>query len=151
MGGDFFRTVRFGGFNKEDVMRYVERLEGRVQDRMQESRQLRTRLEEETRLREEEQTRAAAQLDVLQNKLETLQELRGELEAFRRELTGARELVAELEHENIQLRKRMALLEQPRSGDLPEQEGLPLEQLTFRLFLEDLEDGDASDLAFLNI
>ena len=45
--GDFFRTARFGGFNKEDVMQYIEALEKRLHERSRAMEALSARLRED--------------------------------------------------------------------------------------------------------
>ncbi|MDR1927049.1 MAG: hypothetical protein LBQ33_00230 [Oscillospiraceae bacterium] len=143
--GDFFRTARFGGFRKEDVMCYIERLETKLHAQQQASETFAARL----RAARRERLRAREELVLLRRQAESARQVRLELGQFQKQLEAAQALCEEIERENIHLRKRVRLLEQPQPE---EQEGLPLEQLTFRLFLEDLdEEVDSSEFAYLSI
>ena len=145
--GDYFRTARFGGFNKADVMRYIEALEQRLHDRSQAMEALSARLREahgaQLRWMEEarQQRRRAAAAG----------QVRRELAQFQRRLDAAQAATAEVEKENAYLRERVRSQEEaPVKVEAP---GVPLEQLTFRLFMEDLEgeDNDPAEFAYLAI
>ena len=103
-----FKTVAFGGFDKQDVIHYIEQTSKETaerQDQLQQEkeslqteaerlrsqlRELQTRLDTETALREETQ----AQFDQARTKLEQEQAARQALESAR---TEAEQLAAELE------------------------------------------------------
>ena len=145
--GDFFRTAHFGGFNKEDVMRYIEGLEQRIHAQAQDQAAAQTQLREARRglLR----WMGAARLE--RRRGETAREVRRELEAFQEQLGAAQALAEEIEKENQFLRQRIRILEEDPKVEPP---SVPLEQLTFRLFmegLEDLEDGEDGEFAYLSI
>jgi len=145
--GDYFRTARFGGFNKADVMRYIEALEQRLHGqsqameagaaRLREARAAQLRWMEEAR-RQRRRGAAAAQVG-------------RELAQFQKRLDAAQAATLEVEKENAYLREQVrAQQEAPATIEPP---GVPLEQLTFRLFIEDLEgeDNDPSEFAYLAI
>ncbi|MCL1952576.1 MAG: hypothetical protein FWF60_07085 [Oscillospiraceae bacterium] len=145
--GDFFRTARFGGFNKADVMQYIEALEKRLHEQTQalealsallrEARAAQLRWMEEAR----QQRRRGAAANLVQR----------ELAQFRKRLDAAQALTAEVEKENVYLREQVR--QQTEAPAAVEPPRVPLEQLTFRLFLEDLEggDGDPAEFAYLSI
>jgi len=146
-GGDFFRTARFGGFHKADVMRYIEALEQRLHEQAQsmqaQSAQLRESRAAQLRWMEEarQQRRRGAAVNLVQR----------ELSQFQRRLDAAQAATAEVEKENAYLREQVRQQEEPRAAIEPP--SVPLEQLTFRLFMEDLEgdDNDPSEFAYLAI
>jgi len=145
--GDFFRTARFGGFNKADVMQYIEALEQRLHERslaleaqaalLRESRGAQLRWMEEAR---QQRRRGAAASQV-----------RRELAQFQKRLDAAQALTAEVEKENAYLREQVR--QQQEAPATIEPPSVPLEQLTFRLFMEDLEgdDNDPAEFAYLAI
>jgi len=145
--GDFFRTARFGGFNKADVMQYIEALEQRLHGQSQamealsaqlrESRSAQLRWMEEAR----QQRRRGAAANLVQR----------ELAQFQKRLDAAQALTAEVEKENAYLREQVRQQEEAPATIAPP--GVPLEQLTFRLFMEDLEgeDNDPAEFAYLAI
>lgn len=130
--GDFFRVTRFGGFQKEDVMRYIEGLERRLYDQRQslEARENALRQAKRDRLRGAEQARLA------RRQARSALRVQEELRRFREQLTEAQALAEEIERENRHLRRRIRLLEEPQPEEPPV---VPLEQLTFRYFLEGLD------------
>ena len=134
--GDFFRTARFGGFNKEDVMQYIEALEKRLHEQSQAMEALSARLRESrgAQLRwmgeARQQRRRGAAASLVQR----------ELAQFQKCLDAAQALTAEVEKENAYLREQVRQQEEAPAAIEPP--SVPLEQLTFRLFLEDLEDDD---------
>ena len=131
--GDFFRTARFGGFHKEDVMRYIEDLERRVHAQSQDAKAAQTQLRETRRslLR----WMAAARLE--RRRGETAREVRRELSVFEERLAAAQALAEEIERENHFLRQRIRVLEEDPKVEPP---SVPLEQLTFQLFLDELDE-----------
>ena len=129
--GDYFRTARFGGFNKEDVMRYIEEQGGRLQEQARALEAMRGQLRESRR--EQLRWMGAARLERKRGALS--QQVRRELAQFGRQLDAAQALAAEIERENHFLRERIRVLEEPIKTEPPI---VPLEQLTFKLFLEDL-------------
>jgi len=136
--GDFFRAARFGGFHKDDVMRYIEDLEQRLHAQSQATEQERARLREARRalLR----WMAAARLE--RRRSLAAQEVRRELALFEEQLAAAQALAGEIEKENHFLRERIRVLEEEPKVEPP---GVPLEQLTFQLFLDELDklDGES--------
>ncbi|MDR0531992.1 MAG: hypothetical protein LBG83_08010 [Oscillospiraceae bacterium] len=131
--GDYFRTVRFGGFHREDVMQYIEALEQRYQAQGH-------ALEEQTRRLKEARSgllrwMGAARLE--RRRGLAARQVQRELDAFQRQLQAAQTLAQEIEDENRFLRKRIRVLEDEPRVEPP---SVPLEQLTFELFLEGLED-----------
>ena len=143
--GDYFRTVRFGGFHKEDVMRYIEALELRLHEQAQ-AQQARDGLLRESR-REQLRWMDAARL--ARRRSAAAIQVRQELGAFERQLAAAQELLAEIERENRFLREKIHVLE---DGPIKEEPAsVPLEQLTFKLFLDDLEDEDDGEFGYLEI
>lgn len=133
--GDFFRSAHFGGFNKEDVMRYIENLERRSYQQAQDHAAAQKRLREARRglLR----WMAAARLE--RRRGETARAVRRELEAFQERLAQAQALAEEIERENHFLRQRIRVLEEDPRVEPP---GVPLEQLTFQLFLDALDEAE---------
>ncbi|MCL2106931.1 MAG: hypothetical protein FWH26_07760 [Oscillospiraceae bacterium] len=142
--GDFFRSVRFGGFRKEDVMRYIEQQETKLHAQAQRLDEQELSLRTQRRLRFE----AQRQFRLARRRDSAALEVRGELRELRQLLEEARGLAGELEQENMHLRRRIRLLEQPQRE---EQEGLPFDQLTFRLFLEDWDEDDESEFGYLSM
>ena len=145
--GDYFRTVRFGGFHKADVMQYIEALEQRLHEQslamenqsglLRDARAAQLRWIEETR----HQRKRAAAANLVQR----------ELAQFRKRLDAAQAATAEVEKENAYLREQVRQQEEPPPA--VEAPSIPLEQLTFRLFMEDLEgeDGDDTEFSYLSI
>ena len=133
--GDYFRTARFGGFHKADVMRYIEEQGERLKDQAQALEELRRQLRESRR----EQLRWMDAARLQRGRSAAAQQVKRELLQFQRQLDAAQALAAEIERENFFLRERIRLLEEPIKTEPP---SVPLEQLTFKLFLEDLEDGE---------
>ncbi|MDR2753230.1 MAG: hypothetical protein LBB50_02855 [Oscillospiraceae bacterium] len=143
--GDFFRTVHIGGFHKSDVMRYIEQQEQRLHGQTQviagKERQLCAARREQLRwmhtARWQRQRSAAA--DRVQR----------ELRDFQRQLAAAQVLTEEVEHENYFLREKIRALEESPIKEEPP--SVPLEQLTFQYFLEELEgeEGDTGEFAHL--
>ena len=139
--GDYFRTVRFGGFHKEDVMRYIETLERRLHEQakaQEEQDQLRRRAR-----REQLRWMSAARLERRRSAAANC--VRQELARFQRQLDTAQTLLAEIERENTFLREKIRVLEEEPSKEEPA--SVPLEQLTWKLFLEGLDDADELELA----
>jgi len=145
--GDYFRTARFGGFNKADVMRYIEALEQRLHEQSQameagaallrDARGAQLRWMEEARQQRRRATAAG--------------QVRRELTQFQKRLDAAQAATAEVEKENAYLREQVrAQQEAPATIEAP---SVPLEQLTFRLFMEDMEgeDNDPAEFAYLAI
>jgi len=138
--GDFFRTARFGGFHKEDVMRYIEDLERRVHAQAQDMALQQARLREERRrlLR----WMGAARLE--RRRGAAARKVRQELDAFQAQLAAAQALAEEIERENHFLRARIRVLEEDPKVEPP---SVPLEQLSFQLFLDELDklEGEQED------
>ncbi len=136
--GDFFRIARFGGFQKQDVMRYIEGLEKKLYTQQQslETQRAALRLAKRDRLRGAEQARLA------RRQAQAALRVQEDLRRFREQLAEAQALAEEIEQENRHLRRRIRLLEEPHPEEPPV---VPLEQLTFRYFLEGLEAEDALD------
>ena len=145
--GDYFRTARFGGFNKADVMRYIEALEQRLHEQSQ-AMEVGT-----ARLRDAR----AAQLHWMEEarqqrrRVAAANQVRRELVQFQRRLDAAQAATAEVEKENAYLRDQVR--QQQEAPATIEAPSVPLEQLTFRLFMEDLEgeDNDPAEFAYLEI
>jgi len=137
--GDYFRTVRFGGFHKADVMRYIEEQGARLKEQGRALEELRRQLRESR----QEQLRWMDAARLQRKRSAAAQQVGRELLQFQRQLDAAQALAAEIERENFFLRERIRLLEEPIRTEPP---SVPLEQLTFKLFLqgiegiEDLED-----------
>lgn len=131
--GDFFRTVRFGGFHKEDVMGYIEDLERHIHAQAQDLalQQARLRVERRRLLR----WMGAARLE--RRRGAAARKVRQELSAFQEQLAEAQALAGEIEDENRFLRARIRVLEEDPKVEPP---SVPLEQLTFRLFLDELDE-----------
>ena len=101
--GDYFRTVRFGGFHKADVMQYIEALEQRLHEQslamenqsglLRDARAAQLRWIEETR----HQRKRAAAANLVQR----------ELAQFRKRLDAAQAATAEVEKENAYLREQV--------------------------------------------
>jgi len=130
--GDYFRTARFGGFHKEDVMRYIEDLERRIHAQAQELALQQARLREERRLLL--RWMGAARLE--HRRGAAAREVRRALGAFQERLAEAQALAGEIEKENRFLRARIRVLEEDPKVEPP---SVPLEQLTFQLFLDELD------------
>jgi chromosome segregation ATPase len=130
--GDFFRLARFGGFQKEDVMRYIEELERKLHAQRQSLETQATAL----RLAKRDRLRAAEQVRQARRQAQAALRVQEDLRRFREQLAEAQALAEEIEKENVQLRRRIRLLEEPNPEEPPV---VPLEQLTFRYFLEGLE------------
>jgi hypothetical protein len=131
--GDYFRTARFGGFHKADVMRYIEEQGRRLQEQAQALEGLRVQLRGARR----EQLRWMDAARLQRGRSAAAQRVKRELSLFQRQLDAAQALTAEVERENHYLRERIRLLEEPIKTEPP---SIPLEQLTFELFIEGLED-----------
>ena len=138
--GDYFRTARFGGFRKEDVMQYIEALERRMHAKTQEVDQARRQLRDTNKglLR----WMAAARLE--RRRGQAARRVSLELEAFQRELAEAQALAEEIEKENHFLRERIRVLEEDPKVEPP---SVPLEQLTFRLFIDGIDDLNGEESA----
>jgi exonuclease VII large subunit len=145
--GDFFRTARFGGFNKADVMQYIGALTQRLHGRSEAMEALSAQLRESraAQLRWMEETRQQRRRGAAANQVQR------ELALFQKRLDAAQALTAEVEKENVYLRERVRQQEEAPAAVEPP--GVPLEQLTFRLFMEDLEgeDNDPAEFAYLSI
>lgn len=145
--GDFFRTARFGGFNKADVMQYIEKLEQRLHEQSQDMESQAARLREArgTQLRWMEEVRLQRRRSAAANQVQR------ELAQFQRRLDAAQAAAAEVEKENAYLREQIR--QQQEAPVTIEAPSVPLEQLTFRLFMEDLEgeDNDLAEFAYLSI
>jgi len=145
--GDFFRTARFGGFNKADVMQYIEALEQRLHGQAQAMEALSAHLRDAraAQLRWMEEARQQRRRGAAANQVQR------ELAQFQRRLDAAQAATAEVEKENAYLREQVRQQEDaPATIEAP---SVPLEQLTFRLFMEDLEgdDNDPTEFAYLSI
>ena len=134
--GDYFRTARFGGFHKEDVMEYIEGLERRLHEQTQ------TQQEREELLREarQEQLRWMDAARLQRRRGSAANQVQQELKQFQRQLAQAQEMLAEIERENHFLREKIHVLENDTIKEEPA--SIPLEQLTFKLFLDHLDDGE---------
>ena len=130
--GDYFRTARFGGFHKADVMRYIEEQGGRLKEQALALEELRRQLRESRR----EQLRWMDAARLQRKRSAAAQQVQRELLQFQRQLDAAQALAAEIERENFFLRERIRLLEEPIKTEPP---SVPLEQLTFKLFLEGID------------
>ena len=143
--GDFFRTARFGGFNKADVMQYIESLEQRLHGQAQAAAALAANVREAraAQLRWMEEARQQRRRGTAAGLVER------ELALFQKRLDAAQALTAEVEKENAYLREQVRQQEEAPAV----QPVVPLEQLTFRLFMEDLdgEDNDPAEFAYLEI
>ena len=97
--------------------------------------------QERARLREARQAllrwMAAARLE--RRRSRAAQEVRRELAAFEEQLAAAQALALEIEKENHFLRERIRVLEEEPKVEPPI---VPLEQLTFQLFLDELDKLD---------
>jgi len=133
--GDYFRTVRFGGFHKEDVMRYIEGLERRLHEQALAGEQRDALLREARR----EQLRWMGEARLQRRRCAAANQVRQELARFQKQLAAAQDLLDEIERENIYLRGRVRAIDEAPVKEEPAR--VPLEQLTFKLFLEDLDDG----------
>jgi len=145
--GDFFRTARFGGFNKADVMQYIEALEQRLHGQSQAMEALSVQLRESraAQLRWMEEARQQRRRGAAANQVQR------ELAQFQKQLGAAQALTAEVEKENAYLREQVR--QQEEASAAVEAPSVPLEQLTFRLFMEDLEgeDNDPAEFAYLAV
>jgi len=140
--GDYFRTARFGGFNKADVMQYIEALEQRLHGQSQAMEAGAARLRD---------ARAAQlhwmdEVRLYRRHVSAANQVRRELAQFQKHLDAAQAAAAEVEKENAYLREQ--LRQQQEAPATIEPPSVPLEQLTFRLFLEDLEDEDSDPAEF---
>ena len=145
--GDFFRTARFGGFHKADVMQYIEALGQRLHEQTQAMEALSARLRESRAA----QLRYMEDVRLQRRRVAAANQVRRELAQFQKRLDAAQALTAEVEKENAYLRERVRQQEEaPAAVEAPV---VPLEQLTFRLFMEDLEgeDNDPAEFAYLSI
>jgi len=140
--GDYFRTARFGGFRKEDVMQYIEAQQLRLRDQD-------LALGEKDRLLRDARRGQLRWMDAARQQRKrgaAANQVQQALTQFQRQLDAAQTLAAEIERENFFLRERIRLLEEaPLKVEPP---SVPLEQLTFRRFLEDLDeaiDGEMSE------
>jgi len=145
--GDFFRTARFGGFNKADVMQYIEALEQRLHEQSQAMEALSAQL----RGSRAAQLRCMEDARLQRRRVSAANQVRRELAQFQERLDAAQALTAEVEKENAYLREQLR-----HQDDAPltiEPPVVPLEQLTFRLFMEDLEgeDNDPAEFSYLSI
>ena len=144
--GDFFRTVRFGGFHKGDVMQYIEGLE----QRLHEQKQLQGERDELLRISRREQLRWMDAARLQRKRSAAANQVQQELLAFERQLAAAQDMLAEIERENSFLRGKIRALEEGPHKEEPA--SVPLEQLTWKLFLEDLEDGeDETEVSYTEI
>jgi len=145
--GDYFRTARFGGFNKADVMQYIESLEQRLHEQSQAMEALAARLRDArgAQLRWMEEARQQRRRGAAANQVQR------ELMQFQRRLDAAQAATAEVEKENAYLREQVR--QQQEAPATIEAPIVPLEQLTFRLFMEDMdgEDNDPAEFAYLAI
>jgi hypothetical protein len=145
--GDFFRTARFGGFHKADVMQYIEALGQRLHEQSQamEAGAARLRDARGAQLRWMEEVRRQRRRGAAAN------QVRRELALFQKRLDAAQAATAEVEKENAYLREQVR--QQQEAPATIEAPSVPLEQLTFRLFMEDLEgeDNDPAEFAYLAI
>ena len=132
--GDFFRTCRFGGFHKEDVMQYIESFE-QLRHAQQELMEQRERLLRESR---QEQLRWMEAARLQRRRSNAANQVQRELEQFKKQLEAAQETVAQVEHENTFLREKIRVLEEAPNKIEPAV--IPLEQLTFQLFLDNLDE-----------
>ena len=144
--GDFFRTARFGGFNKADVMQYIEALEQRLHEQSQAAQALSAQLREARAA----QLRWMDEVRLYRRRVSAASQVGRELAQFQKRLDAAQALTAEVEKENAYLREQVRQQEEPPTIAAPV---VPLEQLTFRLFMEDLEgeDNDPAEFAYLAI
>jgi cell division septum initiation protein DivIVA len=115
--GDYFRTVSFGGFHKEDVLLYIEQRETELAALRTQSAELAQTLHE--------QKKQIAELR---------QNLREEAAQAKSAIAAAQEAAFAAEQENGRLRDELAI---SRQG-VPTEEGLPLEQLTIERILRGL-------------
>jgi hypothetical protein len=125
--------VRFGGFCKEDVMQYIEALEQQIHQKNQKLENLNQSLRKARK--ELLHWIAAARLEHRRGK--AAQRVGRALGTFQQELVAAQALAEEIEQENRFLRERIRVLEEDPQVEPP---SVPLEQLTFRLFIDGLED-----------
>ena len=132
--GDYFRTARFGGFHKEDVMQYIEGLERRLHEQAQ-AQEARDALLKEAR---QQQLRWMDAARLQRRRGSAANQVQQELEQFQRQLEQAQEMLAEIERENHFLREKIHVLEDDTIKEEPA--SIPLEQLTFELFLEGLDE-----------
>jgi len=137
--GDFFRNSRFGGFHKEDVMQYIEGLKQRLHEQTQLHQACDARLRESR----QEQLRWMDAARLQRRRGSAANQVRQELRQFQRELAQAHEMLAEIERENHFLREKIHVLEDDTVKEEPA--SIPLEQLTFKLFLDSLEEEDDED------
>ena len=133
--GDFFRTVRFGGFHKGDVMQFIEALQQQLHAQAQ-AGQAAQRLLRESR---QAQLRWAAAARLQRRRSAAANHVRQALAQFQRELGAAQAMAAQIERENHFLREKIRLLEELPNKEEPA--SVPLEQLTFELFLASLDEG----------
>ncbi len=143
--GDYFRSARFGGFHKADVMQFIEELEQRLHEQTQAMDELSEKLKEarKAQLRWMEDARQQRKRSAAANLVQR------ELTQFQRRLDAAQELTAEVEKENIYLREQVRAQEDGSAAPL-EAPSVPLEQLTFRLFIDDEEEEDSAELAYFS-
>ena len=134
--GDFFRGSRFGGFHKEDVMQYIEGLKQRLHEQALHQQALDAQLKQSRR----EQLRWMDAARLQRRRGSAASQVRQELRQFQRQLEQAQEMLAEIERENHFLREKIHVLETDTVKEEPA--SVPLEQLTFKLFLDSLDDED---------
>jgi len=134
--GDYFRTARKGGFHKEDVMQYIEQLE----KKRYEGQQLLHERERLLRESRQEQLRWMETARLQRRRGSAANQVQRELEQFQKQLEQAKKIVAEVDRENDFLREKIRVLEEIPNKVEPA--SVPLEQLTFALFLESLGEDD---------
>jgi len=134
--GDYFRTTRFGGYDKKDVMQYIERLERRLHEQVQ-AQEARNELLKKSR---QQQLRWMDAARLQRRRGSAANQVQQELEQFQRQLEQAQEMLAEIERENHFLREKIHVLEDDTIKEEPA--SIPLTQLTFELFLEGLVEED---------
>jgi len=134
--GDYFRVARLGGFRKDDVMAFVEQLQRQLHEQscLQKERDKLLREARRGQLRwmnaaRQQHKRGSAAAQVAQ-----------ELVHFQRQLIQAQGMLAEIERENYFLREKIRVLEEDPKPE--ETASVPLDQLTFQLFLDSLGLGD---------
>ena len=117
-------------------MQYIESLEQRRHEQMQRMDQLKGLLRESR----QQQLRwmKAARLQKRRN--HAANQVQRALEQFEKQLAQAQKIVAEVDRENDFLREKIRLLEEIPNKEEPAV--VPLDQLTFELFLDGLEEDE---------
>ena len=129
--GDFFRS-QVGGFHKEDVLQYIERLE------------LRMHMQAQTTQRRSEQLRQARQRQLEWMAAARLQrrrhaagdEVTQQLAEFATKLEETQRIMAEVDRENSFLREKIRLMEMEPVTEAV----IPMEQLTLRWLIGDEDE-----------